>query len=129
MNKFTLYICTIIFSMGVLGAGYSVGKGIYYARTMSRTVSVKGLAEQDVKSDLGVWEINYREVGNDLVLVDQRLQRDQQAILEFLKQQGFADNEIERTQLKVDDRFANIYSQTTDEKANEYRFVVTAGLS
>jgi hypothetical protein len=129
MNKVTLYICTIIFSIGVLGAGYSVGKGVFLARMMSRTVSVKGLAEQDVKSDLGVWEINYREVGNDLVQIDQRLQHDQQAIIEFLKAQGFEENEIERTPLKMDDRFANIYSQPADQKANDYRYVVTAGLS
>lgn len=126
-NKITLLLSSLILSVGILGAGYSVGKALYLTKKMNRSVTVKGLAEQDVKSDLGIWEINYREVGNDLIQLDQKIQHDQQVVVDFLKNQGFTDKEIDRTQLKVEDRLANVYNQTSTQNANEQRYVVTAG--
>jgi len=128
LNKITVVLCALILGIGTLGAGYSIGKGFYLLKKMSRTVTVKGLAEQDVKSDLGVWEINYREVGNDLVQLDQRLQHDQQVVMEFLKQQGVENKEVDKTQIKVEDRLANIYNQTNAHNTEQQRYVVTAGI-
>ena len=116
INKMTLLVCTLLLSLGIVGAGYSIGKGMYLIKKMGRTVTVKGLAEQAVKSDLGIWEINYREVGSDLVQIDQRLQHDLEVVTGFLKQQGFTDQEIERTQLKVEDRLAKISFRNGDNK-------------
>lgn len=121
-------ICAFMVSVGLLGAGYCIGKGLYLVKKSSRTITVKGLAERDVKSDLGIWEINYREVGNDLIQLDQRLQHDQEIVIAFLKQQGFIDQEIERTQLKVEDRLANIYNQTAPSTTNDQRYIITAGV-
>ena len=84
-SKTTLLICSLILSIGILGAGYSVGKAVYLIRMMNRTVSVKGLAELDVKSDLGIWEVNFREIGNDLIKISQKLQNDQAVVIDFLK--------------------------------------------
>lgn len=128
INKMTLLVCTLLLSLGIVGAGYSIGKGMYLIKKMGRTVTVKGLAEQAVKSDLGIWEINYREVGSDLVQIDQRLQHDLEVVTAFLKQQGFTDQEIERTQLKVEDRLANIYSQSSAQNETGPRYVVTTGV-
>jgi len=119
---------SLIIGLGIWGAGHSIGKNMYRLKMMSRTVTVKGLAEKDVKSDLGIWDINYREVGNDLTQLDQRLQHDQQVVTNYLKQQGFSDQEIGRLQLKVEDRLANIYNTpSTTPNTNDQRYVVTAG--
>lgn len=125
--KQTLLISSMVIGLGVLGAGYCIGKSFYLAKKLNRTVTVKGIAEQNVKSDLGVWEINYREVGNDLIVLDQHLQRDEQAVVAFLKEQGFTEDEMERTQLRVEDRLANIYNQTAAQSQNDQRYVVTGG--
>jgi uncharacterized protein len=124
MNKSILLLCTLILSLGIFGGGYSIGRGV--ALFKNRTVTVKGLAEQDIKSDLGIWEINYREMGNDLIQLDQRLMHDQEVVVAFLKQQGFTDQEIERVQLKIEDRLANVY-QNQEQNTNVQRYVVTAG--
>lgn len=126
-SKTAVVVASFILGLGIFGAGYSIGKGIYLIKKMNRTVSVKGLAEKEVKSNLAVWEINYREVGNDLVQLDGRLQHDQQLVMEFLKTQGFSEQELERTQLKVEDRLANVYNQPTTENASSQRYVVTGG--
>ncbi|EKD69927.1 MAG: hypothetical protein ACD_46C00695G0002 [uncultured bacterium] len=128
INKITVILCTLILSIGIIGGGYSIGKGIYLIKKMSRTVTVKGISEMDVKSDLGIWEINYREVGNDLIKLDQQLMHNQQLVIEFLKQQGFTDQEIDRSQFKIEDRFANIYAQNNEKNANQPRYIVTGGV-
>lgn len=128
LNKITVVVCSLILGIGILGAGYSVGKGLYLIKKMNQTLTVKGLAEQDVKSDLGIWEINFKEIGNNLIQLDQRLQQDQQLIAGFLKQQGFTDQEMDRTQLKVEDRLANIYNGNNASASNRQRYVVTAGM-
>jgi hypothetical protein len=126
-KKITYLVCALLLSIGILGAGYSIGKAVYLVKKMSRSVTVKGLAEKDVKSDLGIWEINYKEIGNDLIQLDQGIQKDEQVVIAFLKQQGFVDAEIDRTQFKVEDRMANIYSQANDT-SKQPRFVITAGV-
>lgn len=128
LNKLTLILCSFILGIGILGAGYSVGKAVYLVRKMNRTVTVKGLAELDVKSDLGIWEINYREVGNDLSELDKRLQHDYEVVVAFLKQHGFDEKEVNRTQFKVEDRLANIYNQNATSNTDNQRYVVTAGV-
>lgn len=128
MNKITLILCSFILGIGILGAGYSLGKALYIVKKMNRTVTVKGLAEQNVKSDLGIWEINYREVGNDLSELDKAIQHDYDVVVEFLKKQGFSEQEVNRTSFRVEDRLANIYNQTAASNPSTQRYVVTAGI-
>lgn len=121
-------ISAIILSLGIFGAGYAVGKSLYLSRLFNRTVTVKGLAERDVKSDLGIWEINYRQVGSSLIEINQRLQNDKIAVINFLKSHGFTDQEIEAQPVKVEDRLANVYSQSSNGTTSADRYVVTSGV-
>jgi len=128
MNKMTWLLCVLILSAGIFGAGYNIGKGFYLTKKMSRTISVKGLAEQDVKSDLGIWEIYYREVGDDLVKLMQRVQHDQEQVSAFLISLGFNEKEFDKTQIKIEDRNANVYLQPSNQTNINQRYVITAGL-
>ncbi|HVE44648.1 MAG TPA: SIMPL domain-containing protein [Gammaproteobacteria bacterium] len=131
MNDYrsTTLLGALILAVGLFAAGYSISKAQVKIKQLSRSIVVKGIAEKKVKSDLGIWEINYREVGNNLVELDQRVQHDQEALMEFLKKQGFTDDEMGTANFKVEDRLANIYNtQSNMPAANEQRFVVTAGV-
>lgn len=125
--KFHKFVSAVILSLGIFGAGLCIGKALYHFRAVQPSVTVKGLAERDVKSDLGIWEIDYREVGNNLTEINQRLQHDQTVVMEFLKQRGLKADEIQIRPVKVEDRLANVYSDTTKAAGND-RFVVTTGL-
>lgn len=127
-NKVIYLISAIVISLGIFGAGYSVGKALYLSKILNREVTVKGLAERDVKSDLGIWEIDYREVGNNLIDLNKQLQHDQGIVLAFLKQHSFTDQEIEAQPVKVEDRLANVYSQPGSAQGSTERYIVTSGL-
>lgn len=116
----------ISIGLGTLGSGFFIGKAVYNARMADNFVTVKGIAEREVKTDLAAWEIDYREVGNDLVAGNAQIERDQKIAISFLQKNGFATEEIETRPTKVNDLLANPYnSSSTPQK---YRYIVTGGV-
>lgn len=125
-NKIVSYfILGLLIALGLIGAGYYSGQAIAQLKASQRYLTVKGLSEHEVKANLAVWEIDYREVDNDLTAANQRLQHDQQVVINYLHQQGFTDDEIELRPAKVNDLFANPYNSNNNAK---FRYIVTSGV-
>ena len=99
----------LILAAGVAYAGVQVGKGIERFRLADRTVTVKGLAERDVKSDFAVWTLSFRRAANEFSAVQQALTADRERIVAFLRGQGFTDAEIDVRPLQVQDLLAREY--------------------
>lgn len=103
------FVPALILAAGVAYAGVQVGKGIERFRLADRTVTVKGLAERDVKSDFAVWTLSFRRAANEFAAVQQALTADRERIVAFLRGQGFTDAEIEPRPLQVQDLLAREY--------------------
>ncbi len=114
-------ICLLI---GLAAGGYFIGKGCTRFKSDSRTVTVKGLVEKEVKADKAVWLLNFRRAGNDLKEVHTQISTDREATVVFLKTQGFKDEEIARQPTRTIDKFAREYGQA-DER---FRYFVTGSL-
>lgn len=74
-----------------LAVGPALG-GYFIARALGRShndVTVKGIAEREVKADLVVWTINFKETTPDLVSLEQKIQNDKKMVLDFLEKNGF----------------------------------------
>lgn len=99
----------LILAAGIAYAGVQVGKGIERFRLADRTVTVKGLAERDVKSDFAVWTLSFRRAANEFAAVQQMLTADRERIVAFLHEQGFTDSEIDVRPLQVQDLLAREY--------------------
>jgi hypothetical protein len=84
-------------------------------------VSVRGLAERTVKSDLAIWPINYTETGDDLPVLYSKTEADKKTILKFLGQQGIQPLEIGIGIVGVTDNQANAYS---GNRKPLYRYIV-----
>ena len=91
-----------------LGA-WVLGSEIKAIRMSDRFVTVKGLVERKVKSDLAIWPLNYKEAGDELPAVYAKTEADKKAILIFLEQQGIQSSEIELGVVRVVDTQANEY--------------------
>lgn len=127
-KKTATVVSAFILGVGILGSGLMLSKAFYYSKMLGRTVTVKGISERDVKSDLGIWEIDYREVSNNLLDANKRLQHDRDLVTAFLKQHGFTDQELNVEPVKVEDRLANVYNQQDSSNANANRYVLTGGV-
>jgi hypothetical protein len=108
--------------LGLILGGWILGSQIKATRLADRYVTVKGLVERNVKSDLAIWPIAFKESGANLQSVLDQSEKDKHSVLTFLKSQGFTDQEISVGDLSVTDRSADIYNNTTKP---ESRFVVS----
>lgn len=99
----------LILALGILGAGFVMGCYYYHAKMDTNFVTVKGLAEQDVRADLAVWDLKYVLTGNDVIALQQKLTEQQNIIVNHLKTQGFEDGEIYIGRLNTNDLTANPY--------------------
>ncbi len=98
-----------LLAVGLIIGGWLLGSQIKATRLGDRYVSVKGLVERTVKSDLAIWSLTYKEAGDDLPQVYGKTESDKQTILQFLEQQGIQPSEIELGIIRVVDKQANEY--------------------
>src|SRR5699024_7893744 len=83
-----------------------------------RHVSVKGLAERDVKADLAVWSLGFVASGNELSSVQDTIKKEAETVGNFLRDQGISADETTLQNLDVTDREAELYSSS--EKGDRY---------
>jgi hypothetical protein len=98
-----------LLALGLIIGGWVLGAQIKATRLADRYVTVRGLVERKVKSDLAVWPLSYKEAGNDLALVYGKSEADKKAILQFLDQMGIQSSEIELGVVRVVDTQASEY--------------------
>ena len=98
-----------LLALGLIIGGWVLGSEIKATRLADRYVTVKGLVERTVKSDLAIWPLSYKEAGNVLTDVYAKTEKDKDAILKFLNQQGIEKSEIELGMVRVVDTQANEY--------------------
>lgn len=102
---------TFVFAFGMIVSGGLIKDGLIQIRSADRFVTVKGLAERDVKADLAVWPIQFKVADNDLATAQSQLETQSKAIIEFLIANGMKPDEISVQQVMVNDAFAQQYSQ------------------
>lgn len=112
MSTFTQKVLpAMLVASGLCLSGWFVGQGLQAFRQTERFITIKGLAEQDVKSDFSIWTLSFRRAGAQYQDVRQALTNDREAVVAFLQQQGFKDSEIERRPLRITDLMAREYGQ------------------
>jgi hypothetical protein len=95
--------------LGLVVGGWVLGSEIKDIRLADRYVTVKGLVERTVKSDMAIWPVSFKEAGNDLPQVFAKSEADKDTVLKFFAAQGVQSNEISIGQIKVTDKLANEY--------------------
>ncbi len=110
----------VLIALGLIIGGWALGKQIKDTRLADRYVSVRGLVERQVKSDLAIWSLGFKEAGNDLSAVYAKAESNKATILQFLNQQGLQASEISIGVVDVTDTQANEYGGTRAP----YRYIV-----
>lgn len=103
-------MAALIVATGIAASGAFVADGIVRNRTADNKVTVKGLAEREVKADLAVWPITITSAGDDMALVQEKIDADYAKVVLFLVERGFDEAEISRGRLQLEDRVANSWS-------------------
>lgn len=114
------FLAALLLAAGIAVAGWFVGDGFLEGRKGDRFVTVKGLAEREVKADLAVWPLRFVATGNDLAAVQRKIQNDAAQMRDFLAASGFPPEAFETQSLQVIDRLAQQYQQGQVES----RFII-----
>lgn len=105
-------LAALLLAAGLAGGGFLVGQGLEHFRSADRSVTVKGLAEQDVEADYAVWTLAFRRAGNDFGGVQRALAEDRDRVVAFLMALKFESAEIEIRPLEVQDLYAREYGSS-----------------
>ena len=114
-------ITSFILAIGIAMGGFFPGYYYYQSQIGNRTVTVKGLAEMNVKADLAIWKIKFKTTGNDLPLLQQKMTSDLSLIQDYLTKQGFQPTEVIIGRMNTNDLMTNPYR---DAKAADSRYIL-----
>lgn len=114
-------IPSLLIAVAIVVLGLCLKAGIDDFSHRDRAVTVRGLCEKEVMANKVTWPIVTKEMGNELTTIYDKIQRNNAAILAFLKNNGIEDSEISVNPPAVNDRMANSYSNENVR----YRYNVT----
>jgi len=79
------------------------------ARTVDRIVTVKGLAEQDVKADTSLWPLKFTTTNDDLSVALEKIASDKRQVIDFVTGGGIESEAVSVQQFSVIDQLAQQY--------------------
>ena len=103
----------VILAIGILVMGYFIKQGLDTFSGKDRIVNVKGLAEMEVPANKVTWPLMYKDLGNDLPTLYNKINATNQAIVGFLKQKGITENEISINAPEIIDMQAERYNNNS----------------
>ena len=101
---------TAIVAAGLAVLGFFVYLGLESLAERDRVVSVRGLAEREVKADRVIWPIVYKTTGNDLQALYARLNDVGETITQFLVANQVPDSAISLSAPQIVDLRADRYN-------------------
>lgn len=120
-------LASVILASGLACAGFFPGYYYYKTHYNSRVVTVKGLAEQDVTADMGIWNIQFTVNGNNLSEVQRQIEDQAAMVTQFLENRKFTKDEISVDRIETNDLMANPYRDTNSAEAS--RLILTQNIT
>ena len=111
---------SIVIAIGMLMLGLCIKCGIDNFVNKDRKVTVKGLAEREVKADQVTWSISTNQMGNDLPTLYESINSQTDKIKAFLVANGIEESEITVNPPSVNDLEANQWS----ENRKGFRYII-----
>lgn len=114
----------IAVGVGIALGGFFIGRGFVQSRTVDRFVTVKGVAEREVKADLALWPIRFVAASNSLTQAQGEIARSTRQVMALLARHAVDTSTVDVLGLEVQDALANPYR----EGPVTNRYVVTQTL-
>lgn len=101
-SKFTLLSLAVLIGLSLLG--FFIFKGLKTFSDKDRVVTVKGLAEMNIKASSATIVLDFAFSSDDVQAVLQQTENKKQAVLSYLKNNGFAEKDMRITPIDINDR-------------------------
>lgn len=110
----------LLLAIGVALAGWFIGDGFVAGRRADNIVTVKGLAEREVKADLALWPLRFVATNDNLAVAQGKIAADTAVVTRFVTEAGIDPASVQTEPLEVTDRLAERYRSGPVES----RFIV-----
>jgi uncharacterized protein len=114
-------IRAFILAVGIALAGLFAGAGFAKGRSADRYVTVKGVAETEVRADLAIWPLRVVAGDNDLAAANAKIAASVAGVRLFLVRHGLDTTQVELSDFSVSDAYANQYAP---DRRPTNRFIV-----
>lgn len=111
-NRFNALAVALGIFLGLSMLGWLLAKAAIDVKEYERTVTVKGLAEQEFTADVVIWPIQFTLASNDLNALYQDIETNTETIIDFLTDQGIDREDITIGTPTITDKSAQQYGQT-----------------
>jgi hypothetical protein len=112
--RFIPIVAAICVAVGPALGGYFIGKSL---KRNNDDVTVKGLSEREVKADLAIWTISFKETMSELAPLEKKIQTQKKMVLEFLEKHGL---QAEITNQSIDVNTLREYIQQKETHVVNY---------
>ncbi len=104
------FFCGLFIAAGLVAFAYLVSTSALKIKGMERTVSVKGLSERLVKANVAIYPIMFSVADNNPVNLYKKIAAYKDAVVKFLKDEGFSDDEIYISPPNITDNYAQNFN-------------------
>jgi len=108
-NKSSAFILGLFVFLGLAVLGYFLADAAIRYKEYERTVTVKGLAEQEHPADIAIWPVQFTIANNDLPELYDAIEKSTDKIRKYLETNGIAPSEITLTSPAITDKSAQSY--------------------
>ena len=112
--------------LGLSSLGYLLGNSAIKFKEYERTVTVKGLSERELGSDIVIWPIQFTAAGNNLEELYEAIDVNTKNIREFLSGKGIDKEEISFATPSITDKSAQQYG---NQAKAEFRYTAVQTLT
>jgi len=95
-----------LIALGMIVSSALLAKAIIKFRSAGSYVTVKGLAQKDVKSDAAMWKLKLKVSGNDFLGTSKKIAEKNAIVQQFLEKNGLTAEEIGAPNMRVIDLYA-----------------------
>ena len=99
-----------VIALGLTLGGFAVGDGFARARSSDRFVTVKGVAEREVRANLAIWPLRVVGADNDLTAANAKVAKNIAGVRDFLARHGVDTSQVQLAEFTVHDALANEYA-------------------
>lgn len=118
----------LCFLVGLLGAGHFIGNGLKSGfHKEERTINVAVNVEKEVKADHVIWNVPFQATGTEIPALEEKYETDRDAIVSFLKDRGFKEEEMDIKGPTIEDQYAsNNYGTDASKLPSSARYVMNS---
>ncbi len=125
-NHFGFSIVGLCLLAGLIALGFFLNSSVKTFKEFERTVTVRGLAEQEHTADVVIWPLQFTLASNSRDEIYKQLDENSQKIVSFLTENGINEEEISIDVPVVTDRQAQRWG---GETGAQFRYVASQAIT